>query len=193
MNKTNIILLSSFSVLVLVGGIWYYLDQNKKAKAEEEAFLNENLEANKKTKTQTKSSSSTKASTAITNNTKALTSYDVLSGQANKTIPSGTNMVIINSATSNTSANQLHENFIYLDKEPYSKDFYNNKIFEIIKNLGSKADLYEVAKKYDTSYNKNTFKAKAGSKYDNLYNRLSNLSNWSDINKNILNKPLIRK
>lgn len=26
-------------------------------------------------------------------------------------------------------------------------------------------------------YNKNTFKAKAGSKYDNLYNRLSNLSN----------------
>lgn len=192
MNKTNIILLSSFSVLALVGGIWYYLDQNKKAKAEEEAFLNENLEANKKTKTQTKSSSSTKASTAITNNTKALTSYDVLSGQANKTIPSGTNMVIINSATSNTLANQLHENFIYLDKEPYSKDFYNNKIFEIIKNLGSKADLYEVAKKYDTSYNKNTFKAKAGSKYDNLYNRLSNLSNWSDINKNILNKPLIR-
>ena len=79
MNKTNIILLSSFSVLVLVGGIWYYLDQNKKAKAEEEAFLNQNLEANKKTKTQTKSSSSTKASTAITNNTKALTSYDVLS------------------------------------------------------------------------------------------------------------------
>mgnify|MGYP001317798011 CR=1 FL=1 len=193
MNKTNIILLSSFSVLVLVGGIWYYLDQNKKAKAEEEAFLNENLEANKKTKTQTKSSSSTKASTAITNNTKALTSYDVLSGQANKTIPSGTNMVIVNSATSNTLANQLHENFIYLDNEPYSKDFYNNKIFEIIKNLGSKADLYEVAKKYDTSYNKNTFKAKAGSKYDNLYNRLSNLSNWSDINKNILNKPLIRK
>jgi len=192
MNKTNIILLSSFSVLVLVGGIWYYLDQNKKAKAEEEAFLNQNLEANKKTKTQTKSSSSTKASTAITNNTKALTSYDVLSGQANKTIPSGTNMVIINSATSNTLANQLHENFIYLDNEPYSKDFYNNKIFEIIKNLGSKADLYEVAKKYDTSYNKNTFKAKAGSKYDNLYNRLSNLSNWSDINKNILNKPLIR-
>jgi cbb3-type cytochrome oxidase subunit 3 len=60
MNKTNIILLSSFSVLVLVGGIWYYLDQNKKAKAEEEAFLNQNLEANKKTKTQTKSSSSTK-------------------------------------------------------------------------------------------------------------------------------------
>lgn len=193
MNKTNIILLSSFSVLVLVGGIWYYLYQNKKAKAEEEAFLNENLEANKKTKTQTKSSSSTKASTAITNNTKALTSYDVLSGQANKTIPSGTNMVIINSATSNTLANQLHESFIYLDKEPYSKDFYNNKIFEIIKNLGSKADLYEVAKKYDTSYNKDTFKAKAGSKYDNLYNRLSNLSNWSDINKNILNKPLIRK
>lgn len=193
MNKTNIILLSSFSVLVLVGGIWYYLDQKKKAKAEEEAFLNQNLEANEKTKTQTKSSSSTKASTATTNNTKALTSYDVLSGQANKTIPSGTNMVIINSATSNTLANQLHENFISLDKEPYSKDFYNNKIFEIIKNLGSKADLYEVAKKYDTSYNKNTFKAKAGSKYDNLYNRLSNLSNWSDIDKNILNKQLIRK
>lgn len=197
MDKTSIFVLSSISLLTLGGIVWYYLDKKNKENAQQLDFLSKEIEANKNNNSTTAAKQQIeqpKAATVPTvkTATKALTSYDVLSGQANKTIPSGTNIIVINSATASTLANQLHENFIYLDKEPYSKDFYNAKILDIIKNIASKADLYEVAKKYDTSYNKNTFKAKSGSKYDNLYNRLYNMSNWSNIDKSILVKTLYR-